>query len=112
MKKVEAVIRPFKLDEVKDALIAVGVKGMTISEVRGFGRQKGHTEVYRSSEYHIDLLPKIRLEVVVEDNQVDGVIEAILSSAFTGDVGDGKIFVHPVEDAVRIRTRESGPEAL
>lgn len=112
MKKVEAVIRPFKLDEVKDALIAAGVKGMTISEVRGFGRQKGHTEIYRGSEYHIDLLPKIRLEVVVEDNQVDGVIEAILSSAFTGDVGDGKIFVQPVQDAVRIRTRESGPEAL
>lgn len=112
MKKVEAIIKPFKLDEVKDALAEVGIVGLTITEVRGFGRQKGHQELFRGSEYVVDLLPKIKLEVAVQDEQVPAVVEAILNAARTGNIGDGKIFVYPLEQAYRIRTGESGPEAL
>ncbi len=112
MKKIEAIIRPFKLDEVKELLLEEGIKGMTITEVRGYGRQKGHTETYRGSEYQIEFVPKIKLEVVVQDEKVDLVIDSILSVARTGQVGDGKIFVSPVEEAVRIRTEESGIAAL
>lgn len=112
MKKIEAIIRPFKLDEVKEALIEEGVKGLTITEVRGYGRQKGHTETYRGAEYRIEFVPKIKIEVVVEDKQSEKVIDAILKTAKTGQVGDGKIFVYNVEDAVRIRTEESGKAAL
>ncbi|WP_299237737.1 P-II family nitrogen regulator [Sulfurihydrogenibium sp.] len=112
MKKVEAIIKPFKLDEVKDALSTHGNFGITITEVKGFGRQKGHTEVYRGAEYVIDFVPKIKIEVVVDDAIVEKVIEAIITSARTGRVGDGKIFISPVEDAVRIRTGERGTEAL
>ncbi len=112
MKKIEAIIRPFKLDEVKELLLEEGIKGMTITEVRGYGRQKGHTETYRGSEYQIEFVPKIKLEVVVQDEKVDLVIDSILSVARTGQVGDGKIFVSPVEEAVRIRTEESGTAAL
>lgn len=112
MKKIEAIIRPFKLDEVKEALIEEGVRGLTISEVRGYGRQKGHTETYRGSEYRIEFVPKIKIEVVVDKNKVDKVVDAILRTAKTGQVGDGKIFISNVEDVIRIRTEESGPEAL
>jgi nitrogen regulatory protein P-II 1 len=112
MKKIEAIIRPFKLDEVKEALTEEGIKGLTITEVRGYGRQKGHTETYRGSEYRIEFIPKIKIEVVVEDNKSEKVIEIILKAAKTGQVGDGKIFIYNVEDAVRIRTEESGKAAL
>jgi nitrogen regulatory protein PII len=112
MKKIEAIIRPFKLDEVKEALIEEGVRGLTISEVRGYGRQKGHTETYRGSEYRIEFVPKIKIEVVVDKNKVDKVVDAILRTAKTGQVGDGKIFIYDVQDVIRIRTDESGPEAL
>ena len=112
MKKVEAIIKPFKLDEVKEALSGIGVEGLTVSEVKGFGRQKGHTELYRGAEYVVDFLPKIKLEIVVGDEQVDAVVEAIVSAANTGKIGDGKIFVLPLEEAIRIRTGERGPEAV
>jgi len=112
MKKIEAIIRPFKLDEVKEALMEEGIRGMTISEVRGYGRQKGHTETYRGSEYRIEFVPKIKIEIVIEDSKVEKVIDAILKTAKTGQVGDGKIFIYDVKDAVRIRTDESGKEAL
>ena len=112
MKKVEAIIKPFKLDEVKEALQVVGIAGITISEVKGFGRQKGHTELYRGAEYVVDFLPKIKLEVVVPDDQVSQVVNAILQSAQTGRIGDGKIFVLPVDEVIRIRTGEKGPDAL
>lgn len=112
MKKIEAYIKPFKLDEVKDALTELGLVGMSVSEVRGFGRQRGHTEVYRGSEYRVDFLPKIKLEVVVSDAEADNAIEAILTAARTGQVGDGKIFVLPVEQAIRIRTGETDEEAI
>ena len=112
MKKIEAVIKPFKLDEVRDALAEVGVEGMTVSEVKGFGRQKGHTEIYRGSEYTVDFLPKIKLEVVVADENSETSIGAITKAANTGKIGDGKIFVSDVEGAIRIRTEEKGEEAL
>ena len=112
MKKVEAIIKPFKLDEVKEALSGIGVEGLTVSEVKGFGRQKGHTELYRGAEYVVDFLPKIKLEIVVSDEQIDAVVEAIVSAANTGKIGDGKIFVLPLEEAIRIRTGERGPEAV
>jgi len=112
MKKVEAIIKPFKLDEVKEALSKIGVVGLTVTEVKGFGRQKGHTELYRGAEYVVDFLPKIKLEIVVTDDQVDGVIEAVVGAANTGKIGDGKIFVLPLEEAVRIRTGERGSEAV
>jgi len=112
MKKIEAIIRPFKLDEVKEALIEEGIRGLTISEVRGYGRQKGHTETYRGSEYRIEFVPKIKIEVVVEQSKVNQVIDAIIRTAKTGQVGDGKIFITNVEEAIRIRTEESGKEAL
>jgi nitrogen regulatory protein PII len=112
MKKIEAIIRPFKLEDVKEALIEEGVRGLTISEVRGYGRQKGHTETYRGSEYRIEFVPKIKIEVVVEDSIAEKIVEAILRTAKTGQIGDGKIFIYNVEDAVRIRTDESGKDAL
>ncbi|HMU41760.1 MAG TPA: P-II family nitrogen regulator [Ignavibacteriaceae bacterium] len=112
MKKIEAIIRPFKLDEVKEALIEEGIKGLTITEVRGYGRQKGHTETYRGSEYHIEFVPKIKIEIVVESNKAEKVIDAILRTAKTGQVGDGKIFVSDIQDVIRIRTEESGKGAL
>ncbi len=112
MKKIEAIIRPFKLEEVKEALVEIGIRGLTISEVRGYGRQKGHTETYRGSEYRIEFVPKIKIEVVVEENKVEKIVEAILKTAKTGQVGDGKIFIYNVEDVVRIRTGESGKDAL
>ncbi|TAL35358.1 MAG: P-II family nitrogen regulator [Alphaproteobacteria bacterium] len=112
MKKIEAIIKPFKLDEVKEALHEVGVQGMTVTEVRGFGRQKGHTELYRGAEYVVDFLPKVKIEVVVENGQVDDVIEAITQAARTGRIGDGKIFVTPVENVIRVRTGERGKEAI
>ncbi|PRY99027.1 nitrogen regulatory protein P-II family [Jezberella montanilacus] len=112
MKQVTAIIKPFKLDEVREALAEVGVNGLTVTEVKGFGRQKGHTELYRGAEYVVDFLPKIRIEMVVADTMVDSVIEALLKSARTGKIGDGKIFVMPVEQAIRIRTSEQGDEAL
>jgi nitrogen regulatory protein P-II 1 len=112
MKKIEAYIKPFKLDDVKAALMEIGVRGLSVTEVRGFGRQKGHTELYRGSEYKVDFLPKSKLEIVVSDDKVEQVIETIQKVARTGQVGDGKIFILPVEDAVRIRTGESGDGAL
>jgi len=112
MKKIEAVIKPFKLDEVKDALAHAGIQGLTVSEVKGFGRQKGHTEVYRGAEYVVDFLPKLQLEIVVDDDKVNAVVEAILQAARTGRIGDGKIFALPIEEAIRIRTGERGPDAL
>jgi nitrogen regulatory protein P-II 1 len=112
MKKIEAIIKPFKLDDLKEALTEIGVIGMTVSEVRGFGRQKGHTELYRGSEYTIDFLPKIKVEVVVADALVDKVVDAITAAARTGSIGDGKVFVAPVENAVRIRTGERDEAAL
>ncbi len=112
MKKIEAVIKPFKLDEVKEALQDVGVQGLSVIEVKGFGRQKGHTELYRGAEYVVDFLPKVKIEVVLDDDQVDAAIEAIVDAAKTEKIGDGKIFVSPVEHAIRIRTGESGSDAL
>ncbi|MFQ3224792.1 MAG: nitrogen regulatory protein P-II 1 [Lentimonas sp.] len=112
MKLIKAIVKPFKLEEVKVALSGVGVDGMTVSEVKGFGRQKGHTEIYRGSEYTVDFLPKTMIEVVVEDDVVEQAVKAIVDAAKTGKIGDGKVFVIPVESAVRIRTDESGPEAL
>ncbi len=112
MKKIEAIIKPFKLDEVKDALQAIGVSGITVTEAKGFGRQKGHTELYRGAEYVVDFLPKVKLEVVVADTLADAAIEAIAQSAHTGRIGDGKIFVFPVERALRIRTGEKDDDAV
>ena len=112
MKKIEAIIKPFKLDEVKEALQDVGVQGLSVIEVKGFGRQKGHTELYRGAEYVVDFLPKVKLEIVIDDDIVDQAIEAIVEAAKTDKIGDGKIFVSPVEQAIRIRTGETGPEAL
>ena len=112
MKKVEAIIKPFKLDEVKEALSEAGVEGMTVTDVRGFGRQKGHTEIYRGSEYTVDFLPKVKIDIVVDDEQTDAVTEAISKAANTGKIGDGKIFVSPVEQAIRIRTGEEGAAAV
>ena len=112
MKKIEAIIKPFKLEEVKDALSEIGVEGMTVTEVKGFGRQKGHTEIYRGSEYTVDFLPKIKVEVVLADEEVERSIAAIVRAAKTGKIGDGKVFVLPVEQAVRIRTEERGEDAV
>lgn len=112
MKKVEAIIKPFKLEEVKDALGDVGIEGMTVSEVKGFGRQKGHTEIYRGSEYTVDFLPKIKIEMILPDSSVEAAISAIIKSAKTGKIGDGKIFVSPIEQAIRIRTEEKGDAAV
>ena len=112
MKKIEAIIKPFKLDDVRDALFDVGIRGLTVSEVKGFGRQKGHTELYRGAEYVVDFLPKVKVEVVVEAERVEEVITAIVAGAKTGRIGDGKVFVTPVETAVRIRTEERGPSAV
>ena len=112
MKKIEAIIKPFKLEEVKDALSEIGIEGMTVTEVKGFGRQKGHTEIYRGSEYTVDFLPKIKIELVVADGQTDAAVGAIVRSAKTGKIGDGKVFVNAVEQAVRIRTEEKGEAAV
>ena len=112
MKKIEAIIKPFKLDEVKEALAQEGVQGMTISEVKGFGRQRGHTELYRGAEYVVDFLPKVKIEILVEDDKAAAVTEAIIVAARTGRIGDGKVFILPVEDAVRIRTGERGADAI
>ncbi len=112
MKKIEAIIKPFKLDDVKEALNGIGIKGMTISEVKGYGRQKGHTEIYRGAEYVVDFLPKIKMEIIVASDQVDTVIETIVQAARTGKIGDGKIFVLPVEKIVRVRTGETDNEAI
>jgi nitrogen regulatory protein P-II 1 len=112
MKKIEAIIKPFKLDDVKEKLAGLGIKGMTVTEVRGFGRQKGHTEIYRGAEYIVDFLPKIKIEIAVADFQLAEVVEAIRGAANTGKIGDGKIFVIPVEECIRIRTGETGEEAL
>ena len=112
MKKIEAIIKPFKLDEVKEALQEVGLQGITVLEAKGFGRQKGHTELYRGAEYVVDFLPKVKIEVVLADDQVDSAVEAIVAAAKTDKIGDGKIFVSPVEQAVRIRTGETGEDAL
>jgi nitrogen regulatory protein P-II 1 len=112
MKKIEAIIKPFKLTDVKEALQEVGIQGMTVTEVKGFGRQKGHTEIYRGSEYIVDFLPKVKIEVVVSDAQVSAAINAIVKTAKTGKIGDGKIFVFPVENALRIRTEEQGDSAV
>ena len=112
MKKIEAIIKPFKLEEVKDALSEIGIEGMTVSEVKGFGRQKGHTEIYRGSEYTVDFLPKIKIEIVISDALVESGVQAIVKAAKTGKIGDGKIFVAPVEEVVRIRTEETGDKAV
>jgi nitrogen regulatory protein PII len=112
MKKIEAIIKPFKLDEVKDALNAIGIKGMTVTEVKGYGRQKGHTEIYRGAEYVVDFIPKIKIEVIIQADQVDQVIDTITEVARTGKIGDGKIFVLPVERVIRVRTGETGSEAV
>ena len=112
MKKIEAIIKPFKLEEVKEALSEIGIEGMTVTEVKGFGRQKGHTEIYRGSEYTVDFLPKLKLEVVAADAQVDIAVAAIVKAAKTGKIGDGKVFISPVEQAVRIRTEETGDAAV
>jgi nitrogen regulatory protein PII len=112
MKQVVAIIKPFKLDDVRESLSEIGITGMTVSEVKGFGRQKGHTELYRGAEYVVDFLPKLKLEISIDDGVVDSVIEAITKAANTGKIGDGKIFVYPLEQVVRIRTGETGPEAL
>ena len=112
MKLIKAIIKPFKLDDVREALSEIGIQGITVSEVKGFGRQKGHTELYRGAEYVVDFLPKVKVETAVSDDQVEGVIEAIKKAANTGKIGDGKIFVMPIEQAIRIRTGESGDEAL
>ena len=112
MKKIEAIIKPFKLDEVKEALQDIGVQGLSVVEVKGFGRQKGHTELYRGAEYVVDFLPKVKIELVLDDEQVDGAVEAIVAAAKTDKIGDGKIFVSTIEQAVRIRTGETGSDAL
>ena len=112
MKLIKAIVKPFKLEEVKDALAEIGIEGMTVSEVKGFGRQKGHTEIYRGSEYTVDFLPKSMIEVAVTDDQADKVLDKIIESANTGKIGDGKVFVLPVEDAIRIRTGDRGDEAV
>ncbi|RFC45307.1 MAG: nitrogen regulatory protein P-II 1 [Verrucomicrobia bacterium] len=112
MKKVEAIIKPFKMEDVKEALLEAGIEGMTVTEVKGFGRQKGHTEIYRGSEYTVDFLPKVKFEVVVPDEAVSTVVQAIIKAARTGKIGDGKVFVLPIEDAIRIRTEERGASAL
>ena len=112
MKLIKAIIKPFKLEEVKDALSEIGVEGMTVSEVKGFGRQKGHTEIYRGSEYTVDFLPKVKLEIAVADDLVSKVVDAIVSAAQTGKIGDGKVFIIPIEEAIRIRTGEKGEVAL
>jgi nitrogen regulatory protein P-II 1 len=112
MKKVEAIIKPFKLDEVKNALNAIGIKGMTVTEVKGFGRQKGHVEVYRGTEYEVNFLPKIKLEIVIPDSIIDKVISTIIEKASTGNIGDGKIFLYSLEDVIRIRTGEKGEAAI
>jgi len=112
MKKIEAIIKPFKLEEVKDALGEIGIEGMTVSEVKGFGRQKGHTEIYRGSEYTVDFLPKIKVELVVPDGRTEAAVVAIVKSAKTGKIGDGKVFVSAIEQAVRIRTEEKGDQAI
>ena len=112
MKKIEAIIKPFKLDEVKEALDRIGVTGLTITEAKGFGRQKGHTELYRGAEYRVEFLPKVKIEVLVDDAKANAVVDAIIEAARTGRIGDGKIFVSPVDEAVRIRTGERGPNAI
>jgi nitrogen regulatory protein P-II 1 len=112
MRKIEAIIKPFKLDEVKEALHGIGIQGMTVTEVKGFGRQKGHTELYRGAEYVVDFLPKLKIEIAVSDELADKVVQVIVESASTGRIGDGKIFVLPVEEVVRIRTGERGPDAV
>jgi len=112
MKKIEAIIKPFKLDDVKEALNEIGIQGMTISEAKGYGRQKGHKEIYRGAEYVVDFIPKIKIEIVVESSQVDQVVDTIRTAANTGKIGDGKIFVSPVEQALRVRTGETGKDAL
>ena len=112
MKKIEAIVKPFKLEDVKEALREIGIEGMTVSEVKGFGRQKGHTEIYRGSEYTVDFLPKIKLEIVAADEQLERAVETIVSSAKTGKIGDGKVFVSNIEEAVRIRTDERGEQAV
>ena len=112
MQLVTAIIKPFKLDDVRDALAEVGINGITVTEVKGFGRQKGHTELYRGAEYNVDFLPKIKLETAITDDQVETVVEAILQSASTGKIGDGKIFVHKLEEVIRIRTGETGAQAI
>jgi nitrogen regulatory protein PII len=112
MKKIEAIIKPFKMEDVKEALAEIGIEGMTVTEVKGFGRQKGHTEIYRGSEYTVDFLPKVKFEVVVPDSLAEKAVQAISSSAKTGKIGDGKIFILPIEDAVRIRTEETGDSAI
>lgn len=112
MKEILAIIKPFKLDEVKDALTSINIKGMTISEVKGFGRQKGHKEIYRGAEYQTDFVPKVEIKIAVDDSQVDEVVETIIAAAKTGKIGDGKIFITPIENVIRIRTNESGAKAL
>jgi nitrogen regulatory protein P-II 1 len=112
MKKIEAIVKPFKLEEVKDALAGVGIDGMTVTEVKGFGRQKGHTEIYRGSEYTVDFLPKIKLEIVLSDSALDAAVDAIVKAAKTGKIGDGKVFVSNVDSAIRIRTEETGELAV
>ena len=112
MKKIEAIIRPFRIDDVREALAEIGVKGMTLTEVKGYGRQKGHTELYRGAEYVVDFLPKIKIEIAVTDDLVDKVVQAICQAANTGRIGDGKIFVLPMEEVIRIRTGERGPDAV
>jgi nitrogen regulatory protein P-II 1 len=112
MKKVEAIIKPFKLEEVKDALGEIGIQGMTVTEAKGFGRQKGHTEIYRGAEYTVDFLPKLKIELVISDSQVEQAVNAIIKAAKTGKIGDGKIFVSSIEEAVRIRTEEKGEQAV
>jgi nitrogen regulatory protein P-II 1 len=112
MKKIEAIIKPFKMEDVKEALTEIGVEGMTVSEVKGFGRQKGHTEIYRGSEYTVDFLPKVKFEVVLPDERVQKAIEVIVQAARTGKIGDGKVFVFPIDEAIRIRTEEKGEAAI
>ena len=112
MKKIEAIIKPFKLEDVKEALTEIGVEGMTVSEVKGFGRQKGHTEIYRGSEYTVDFLPKVKFEVILRDDHVQRAVDTIIQAARTGKIGDGKVFVLPIEDAIRIRTEERGDNAI
>ena len=112
MKKIEAIIKPFKLEEVKDALAELGIEGMTVSEVKGFGRQKGHTEIYRGSEYTVDFLPKVKFEIVLDEERVQRTVEAVVRAAKTGKIGDGKVFVYDVEEVIRIRTEERGVEAI
>ena len=112
MKKIEAIIKPFKLDDVKEALDKIGIKGMTVYDVKGYGRQKGHTEIYRGAEYEVDFIPKTKLEVIIDADQVDQVVEAIREAANTNKIGDGKIFVQPIEEVIRVRTGEKGREAI